>query len=95
MAEPVINRLRKLIKGLLARYYKLLDNFHRIKQENGQLRKESVKLTKENGRLKEENTILREQNRDYALLRKVFGSKKIDDLTGQAKEMLKAKLQMR
>ena len=35
---------------------------------------ESVKLAKENGRLKEENSQLYEQNRDYALLRKVFGS---------------------
>ena len=95
MAEPVINRLKKLIKGLLARYYKLLDNFHRIRQENGELRKESVKLAKENGRLNEENTSLREQNRDYALLRKVFGSKKIDDLAGQAREMQKVKGKVR
>ena len=51
----------------------------------------AVKLAKENGRLKEENTMLREQNRDYALLRKVFGSKKIDEMVVRAKETQKAK----
>ncbi len=43
-------------------------------------------LAKEAIRLKEENTALREQNRDYALLRKVFGSKRVDDMVAQAKE---------
>ena len=37
-------------------------------------------LARSNDRLKEENTVLREQNKDYALLRKVFGSRQIDDL---------------
>ena len=55
------------------------------------MRREGVKLAKENGRLKEENTMLREQNRDYALLRKVFGSKKIDEMVVRAKEAQKAK----
>ena len=34
---------------------------------------------------------LREQNKDYALLRKVFGSKQIDDLIAQAREAQQAK----
>ena len=59
------------------------------------MRREGVKLAKENGRLKEENTILRKQNRDYALLRKAFGGKKLDDLTGQAKKLQKSKRQLR
>ena len=91
LAEPLVKRLKKLIKGLLARYYKVVDNFHRIKQENGELRREGAKLAKENDRLKEENTLLREQNRDYALFRKVFGSKKVDEMVVRAKETQKAK----
>jgi len=43
-------------------------------------------LAEEAIRLKEESTALREQNRDYALLRKVFGSKQVDDIVAQAKE---------
>ena len=63
---------------------------HRIKQENGELLCESVKLAKENGRLKEENSQLYEQNRDYALLRKVFGSEIRQDGC-QGKKAQKAK----
>ena len=32
-----------------------------------------------NDRFKDENTVLREQDRDYVLLRKVFGSQQVDD----------------
>ena len=35
--------------------------------------------------LTEENTRLREENKDYRLLRKVFGRKQMDDLLEQAK----------
>ena len=48
-------------------------------------------LARSNDRLKEENTVLREQNKDYSLLRKVFGNKQIDDLVGQAREAQRAK----
>ena len=48
-----------------------------------------------NERLSDENTVLREQNRDYALLRKVFGSRQIDDFVAQAKEAQQAKYQQR
>ena len=37
--------------------------------------------------LREENYALREQDKDYTLLRKVFGSQQIDDLIKQAKEV--------
>ena len=38
---------------------------------------------------------LREQNKDYALLRKVFGSRQIDDLVAQAREAQQAKHRQR
>ena len=53
--------------------------------------KENEHLIASNDRLKEENTALREQNKDYALLRKVFGSKQVDNLVAQAREAQQAK----
>ncbi len=46
-------------------------------------------------RLKEENIALREQTRDYTLLRKVFGSKQVDDMLTQAKQIQQAKRRQR
>ena len=67
------------------------DSYHRINERNGRLYKENEHLIASNDRLKEENTALREQNKDYALLRKVFGSKQVDNLVAQAREAQQAK----
>ena len=48
-----------------------------------------------NERLKDENTVLREQNRDYALLRKVFGSQQVEDMVVRAKEAQQAQKRQR
>ena len=39
-----------------------------------------------NERLTNENEVLRVENRDYKLLRKVFGSRQINDLIEQARQ---------
>ena len=86
VAEPLVKRLKKLIKGLLVRYFKAVDHNHRLNLQNGKLYQENENLIASNDRLREENTALREQNRDYSLLRKVFGRSQIDDLVRQARE---------
>ena len=88
-AEPLVNRLKKLVKTFLSRYFKALDSYYRVNQENGRLYKENEHLIESNDRLREENTVLREQNRDYSLLRKVFGRSQMDDLVRQAWETQK------
>lgn len=91
VAEPLVKRLKKLIKGLLVRYFKVVDNYHRLNQKYGKLYQENEHLAASNDRLKGENTVLREQNRDYALLRKVFGSQQVDDMVAQARQAQQAK----
>ena len=94
-AEPLVKRLKKLIKSLLVRYFKVQDNYYRLNKTNGELYRDNEGLARSNDRLKEENTALREQNKDYALLRKVFGSRQIDDLVTQAREAQQAKRRQR
>ena len=94
-AEPLVKRLKKLVKSLLIRYFKVQDNYHRIDKTNGELYRDNEGLARSNDRLKEENAALREQNKDYALLRKVFGSRQIDDLVTQAREAQQAKRRQR
>ena len=84
--DPLISKLKSLIKTVFARCFAALDDYHRLNVTNGELYRENEKLTKINERLKGENDNLRGENRDYKLLRKVFGSKQIDSLLEQAKQ---------
>jgi hypothetical protein len=94
-ADPLVKRLKILVKNLLARYFKALDNYLRLNKTNEELRRDNEALAQSNDRLKEENSALRVQNRDYALLRKVFGGRQIDDLVSQAKDAQQEKRQQR
>ena len=94
-AEPLVKRLKKLVKSVLVRYFKVQDSYYRLNKTNGELYRDNEGLARSNDRLKEENTVLREQNKDYALLRKVFGSRQIDDLVAQAREAQQAKRRQR
>ena len=85
MAEPVVRKLKSLIKTVLARCYEGWDNYHRLNTDNAQLYRTNQRLEKVNERLTEENTRLKAENKDYSLLRKVFGRKQIDDLLEQAR----------
>lgn len=85
--EPLISRFKSLISTLFARYFKALDSYHRLNITNGNLYRANERLEKINDKLTEENTRLRAENKDYSLLRKVFGHKQIDDLLEQARNI--------
>lgn len=85
--EPLIARLKSLISTLFARYFKALDSYHRLNITNGNLYRANERLEKINDKLTEENTRLRAENKDYSLLRKVFGYKQIDDLLERARNV--------
>ena len=84
--EPLIKKLKAVIKEVFFRYYKARDDYNRLNVTNGTLYRDNEKLTKINAKLIGENENLRAENRDYKLLRKVFGSKQIDNLLEQARE---------
>ena len=94
-AEPLIKKLKKMVRSLIVQCAKAWDKNQRINERNGKLCRENEHLIASNDRLKEENTALREQNKDYSLLRKVFGSKQIDDLVAKAREAQQAKRRQR
>ena len=83
--EPLIKKLKAVIKEVFFRYYNALDNYHRLNATNGNLYRENERLTKRNEILLGKNENLRAEVKDYKLLRKVFGSKQIDSLIEQAK----------
>ena len=89
--EPLIKKLREVISSVMSMYYQALDSYHRLNITNRNLYRENEHLRKDNGKLANENKKLVAQNRDYNLLRKVFGSKQIDELVTKAKEPKQSK----
>ncbi len=90
-AEPLVKKLKSLVKKVLARCFEALDNYRRLNADNSRLYWENERLSKVNDRLKDENENLRAENRDYKLLCKVFGSRQIDDLLMRARETQQSK----
>ena len=89
--EPLIKRLKNLVRTVLARSYQGWENYHRINNLNGRLHRENEHLKYENSKLKEVNGMLREQNKAYRLLEKVFGKRKLNEIIEQARGFKKAK----
>ena len=87
IAEPLIQKLKALVKTALARCFEGWDNYHRLNITNGNLYRKSEMLSKINSKLKSENENLRSEVKDYKLLRKVFGHKQIDELLEQARNI--------
>ena len=85
--DPLIRRLKEIIREMFCRYYKALDSYHRLNTTNGRLYRENEHLTAANDRLKGENEALRSELKDFRFLRKVLGSQQIDNLIAQAKDM--------
>lgn len=84
--DPLIKKLKSLIKTVFARCFEALDRYYRLNATNANLYRENQVLSKKNDSLTAENVELKKQNGDYKLLRKVFGNKQIDSLLEQAKQ---------
>ena len=91
IVEPLIKRLKSLIKTLVVRCFQAIDDYHRLNVTNANLYRENEHLRKSNSKLTDENENLRIENRDYKLIRKVFGNKRIDDLLEQARSKQREK----
>ena len=85
--DPLIKKLKEVIREVFYHYCKALDSYHRLNTTNGRLYRENERLAATNDRLKGENDVLRSELKDFRFLRKVLGSRQIDNLIAQAKEM--------
>ena len=86
VAEPLIKRLKSLIKTLMVRCFQAIDDYQRLNQTNASLYRSNERLKSQNKQLTADNNRLREEIKDYKLLRKVFGSRQIDSLLEQARQ---------
>ncbi len=86
VAEPLIKRLKSLIKTLMVRCFQAIDDYQRLNQTSASLYRSNERLKSQNKQLTSDNNRLREKIKDYKLLRKVFGSRQIDSLLEQARQ---------
>lgn len=86
IAEPLVKKLKSLIKTALVRCFEGWDNYYRLNTTNRNLYQSNERLKNHNKQLSVDNTRLREEIKDYKLLRKVFGSRQIDSLLEQARQ---------
>ena len=91
VAEPLVQKLKSLVKTALIRCFEAWDSYYRLNATNSNLHRENEGLRKTNEKLAGENENLRMENKDYKLLRKAFGSKQMDSLLEQAKAAQKSK----
>ena len=85
VAEPLIQKLKSLVKTALIRCFEAYDSYYRLNITNSNLHRENDRLTKTNEKLAGENENLRSENKDYKLLKKAFGSRQMNNLLEQAK----------
>lgn len=91
VVEPLIKRLKSFVRLILSRYFAVKDDYHKLLETNGRIYRDNGYLRSGNEKLLAENIHLKSQIRDYALLRKVFGSKEINRLLKQAKDYQKSR----
>ena len=91
VAEPLVKRLKLLIKTALVKCFEAWDSYYRLNITNGNLYRDNEKLRKINEKLTGENENLRVENKNYRLLRKMLGSRQTDSLLEQANRMKQTK----
>ena len=91
VAEPLVQKLKSLVKTALIRCFEAYDSYYRLNITNSNLHRENDRLTKINEKLAGENENLRSENRNYKLLKKSLGSKQMDSLLEQAKAVQQSK----
>ena len=91
VAEPLVQKLKSLVKTALIRCFEAYDSYYRLNIANSNLHRENERLARNNEKLAGENENLRAKNKNYKLLKKAFGSKQMDSFLEQAKAVQQSK----
>ena len=91
IAQPIINALKELVQGVVIKYFKMKSTLEEWRQANQSLYHDNNRLSEKAKNLENINAKQKAELQDYKLLRKVFGSKHIDDMLKQAKEITQSK----
>ena len=92
---PFVDKLKKLLKRVLAGYFQAKSNLADVERDYARLRRNYWREKDYAERLEEEKSTLLSGLKDYGILRKFLGPAKTDELIQQAKEAEAAKRQRR
>ena len=91
IVEPLIKRLKKLIKTVIAKSVEGWENFFRLHKQYEQLMQQNNHLKYKNTQLQEVNDLLQEQNKSYRILEKFLGQTQLKNLIIQTHRAKKSK----
>lgn len=92
--DSLVEKLKSLLKEVLARFYMVWDDYLRLNRVNRTLHYKNEQLAKENTWLTSRNKILAEDSHKYRVLCKVFGKTQLNNMMEQEakRNHLKAKM---
>lgn len=95
-AEPLVRKLKDLMKNILIRLTQVLDDYNKMSQHNNRLYNEAQRLRDDNRwlnskceRLSRENNTLRQETKDYKAIQKALGLEQMEKLMDKGKRQLK------
>ena len=91
IVEPLIKRLKKLIRTVIAKSVEGWENFFRLHKQYEQLVQQNNHLKYKNTQLQEVNDLLQEQNKSYRILEKFLGQTQLKNLIIQTHRAKKSK----
>ena len=86
-AKPLFDRLKKLLLTMVVRYMELKRDYEQLVRRYNRAVSDKEQFSDRIYDLAQENRQLKMENRDYRLLRKVFGDEQIDRLVVKAKDV--------
>ncbi len=95
VAQPVVNALKKIAKALMVKFIGARDNYLRLSREHEKLKKVSGRNFDRAKILEEKNKELERANKEYSLLRNVFGNERVDEWVERARDVDRQKKHMR
>jgi len=87
LVRPLIDRLKNMLLKMIVRYMELNGEYNMLSRKYTFAMREKAAYGERIDELKTENDMLKKENRDYRLLRAVFGDEQIDRAVAHARAM--------
>lgn len=87
LVQPLIDRLKQMLLKTIVKYMELKGDYDMLSNRYSRAMQEKSQYGSRIDALVTENNQLKKENREYRLLRKVFGDEQIDQVLTRAKQM--------
>ena len=95
VAEPLVRKLKDLVKNVLVRLARVLDDYNKLSRHNNRLYNEAQRLRDDNRwlnskceRLSKENNKLRREAKDYKAITRALGPEQMEEILDRGKSQM-------